>query len=109
MLSSIAVYVGAAVAELAGCFAFWAWPRLDKSPAKLIPGMISLAAFALLLTRIDGGFAGRAYTAYSGIYNASSLTWLWRVEDQTPDRWDIVGGVIRLDGAAVTLWVLRTV
>lgn len=24
------VYIGAALAEIAGCFAFWAWLRLDK-------------------------------------------------------------------------------
>ena len=53
----------ASAAEIAGCFAFWAWLRLDKSPAWLIPGMISLAAFAFLLTRIDSDFAGRAFAA----------------------------------------------
>lgn len=25
------VYIAAALAEIAGCFAFWAWLRLDKS------------------------------------------------------------------------------
>jgi small multidrug resistance family-3 protein len=25
------VYVGAAIAEIAGCFAFWGWLRLSKS------------------------------------------------------------------------------
>lgn len=63
MIASAAVYLGAAAAEIAGCFAFWAWLRLDKSPTWLIPGMISLAAFAFLLTRIDSDFAGRAFAA----------------------------------------------
>jgi small multidrug resistance family-3 protein len=63
VIASAAVYLGAAAAEIAGCFAFWAWLRLDKSPAWLIPGMISLAAFAFLLTRIDSDFAGRAFAA----------------------------------------------
>ena len=63
MIASVAVYLGAAVAEIAGCFAFWAWLRLDKSPAWLVPGMISLAVFAFLLTRIDSDFAGRAFAA----------------------------------------------
>jgi len=30
-MPSIAAYFGAAIAEIAGCFAFWAWLRLDKS------------------------------------------------------------------------------
>jgi small multidrug resistance family-3 protein len=104
MIATLALYLGAAAAEIAGCFAFWAWLRLDKSPAWLIPGMVSLAVFAFLLTRIDSDFAGRAYAAYGGVYIASSLAWLWLVEDQAPDRWDIIGAAICLTGAAVILW-----
>lgn len=32
MIATLAIYVGAALAEIAGCFAFWAWLRLDRSP-----------------------------------------------------------------------------
>nr|WP_229773727.1 YnfA family protein [Iodidimonas muriae] len=102
-MAALAVYIGAAVAEIAGCFAFWAWLRLDKSALWLAPGMISLAVFAFLLTRIDSDFAGRAYAAYGGIYIASSLAWLWLVEAQRPDRWDVIGAAICVFGAAVIL------
>ena len=34
-------YVGAALAEIAGCFALWAWLRLDKSPLWIIPGVLA--------------------------------------------------------------------
>ncbi len=104
MFASVAVYMGAAIAEIVGCFAFWAWLKLDKSPACLIPGMFSLAAFAFLLTRIDSGFAGRAYAAYGGVYIVSSLLWLWVVENKIPDRWDVLGGAVCLIGAAMILW-----
>jgi small multidrug resistance family-3 protein len=59
MLTFLA-YAGAALAEIAGCFAFWAWLRLDKSPLWLLPGMASLALFAYLLTLVDSDAAGRA-------------------------------------------------
>lgn len=65
-------YVGAALAEIAGCFSFWAWLRLGKSPLWLVPGMISLALFAWLLTLVDSDAAGRAYAAYGGVYIAAS-------------------------------------
>ena len=97
-------YIGAAIAEIAGCFAFWAWLRLDKSPWWLVPGMGSLILFAYLLTRIDSGFAGRAYAAYGGVYIAASLGWMWLVEAQRPDRWDLAGAVICLGGVAVILF-----
>ena len=65
--------MGAAVAEIAGCFAFWAWLRLDKPAWWLIPGGAALILFAYLVTLVDGIAAGRAYAAYGGIYIAASL------------------------------------
>jgi len=93
----------AAFAEIAGCFAFWAWLRLGKSPLWLLPGVLSLALFAFLLTRVDAAFAGRAFAAYGGVYIAASLAWLWAVEGTRPDRWDAAGAVLCLAGAALIL------
>lgn len=98
------IYLLAAGAEIAGCFAFWAWLRLDRSPLWLIPGMASLALFAWLLTRVDSDAAGRAYAAYGGVYIAASLMWLWLVEHRAPDRWDLIGAAICLIGASVVLF-----
>jgi small multidrug resistance family-3 protein len=102
MLTFLA-YIGAALAEIAGCFAFWAWLRLGKSVWWLVPGMASLALFAYLLTLVDSAAAGRAYAAYGGVYIASSLGWLWIVEGTRPDRWDVSGVVICLAGAALII------
>ena len=63
----------AAAAEIAGCFAFWAWLRLDKSVWWTVPGVVSLILFAILLTRVDTAFAGRAFATYGGVYIATSL------------------------------------
>ncbi|MBO9456205.1 YnfA family protein [Paracoccus sp. R12_1] len=96
-------YLIAAFAEIAGCFAFWAWARLDKSALWLIPGLASLALFAWVLTRADSAIAGRAYAAYGGVYIASSMVWMWLVEGQRPDRWDMAGLALCLIGSAVIL------
>ncbi|MDD1500395.1 YnfA family protein [Agrobacterium sp. CNPSo 3708] len=101
------VYAMAALAEIAGCFAFWVWLRMGKSVAWLIPGMVSLAAFAWLLTLVPTEAAGRAYAAYGGIYIAASLLWLWIVERHAPDRWDLAGGVVCLAGASLILFAPR--
>ena len=108
MLQALQVYVAAAIAEIAGCFAFWAWLRLGRSAFWLVPGLVSLALFAFLLTRIDAAFAGRAYAAYGGVYIAASLLWLWMVEGARPDRWDLTGAGVCLIGAAVILFGPRT-
>ncbi len=79
-MKTLAWYLLAAFTEIGGCFAFWAWLQLFKSPLWLIPGMLSLAVFAYSLTRIDSSEAGRAYAAYGGIDILSSLFWLWAVK-----------------------------
>lgn len=104
-----AAYVGAAIAEIAGCFAFWAWLRLGKPVWWLVPGMASLALFAYLLTLVDSEAAGRAYAAYGGIYIVAALGWLWSVEGLKPDRWDLTGALICLVGAAVILFGPREI
>jgi small multidrug resistance family-3 protein len=103
-MTALPVYAAAALAEIAGCFAFWAWARLDRSALWLLPGMASLALFAWLLTRIEADFAGRAFAAYGGIYILASLAWMWAVEGLRPDRWDLAGAALCLAGAAVILW-----
>ena len=72
-MKSLILYIAAAGAEIAGCFAFWAWLKLGKSGLWLIPGV-------------------------------ASLVWVWAVEGARPDRWDAIGAVICLIGAAVILF-----
>ena len=95
------IYIAAAVAEIAGCFGFWAWLRLGKSGWWLAPALLSLALFAYLLTLVDTPTAGRAFAAYGGVYIAASLTWMWLAERAAPDRYDLAGAAMCLIGAAI--------
>ncbi len=106
-MPALATFALAALAEIAGCYAVWVWARQGAPTLWLLPGLVSLAAFAWLLTRVDAGFAGRAYAAYGGVYISAALFWLWLVEGQRPDRWDLVGGGLCLAGAAVILFAPR--
>jgi small multidrug resistance family-3 protein len=105
---TLLIYGFAALAEIAGCFAVWAWMRLGASALWLIPGLASLAAFAWLLTLAPSDFAGRAYAAYGGVYVAASLGWLWAVEGARPDGWDLTGAAVVFAGAAIILFAPRT-
>ena len=102
------IYIPAAFAEICGCFCFWAWMRLGRSPLVLLPGCLSLVLFAWLLTFSPADNAGRAYAIYGGVYIAASLIWSWLVEGLPPDRWDMGGAAICLLGAAVILLGPRT-
>ncbi len=106
-MNALAVDAAASLAEIAGCFCFWAWLRLDRSPYWTIPGLFCLAAFAWLLTRVPTVQAGRAYAAYGGVYIAASLLWLWAVEGVRPDRWDLAGAGCCLLGSAIILLAHR--
>ena len=103
-MTSFAFYAIAAVAEIIGCFTFWAWLRLDKSVYWILPGIVSLVVFAILLTRIEAIFAGRTFAAYGGVYIAASLLWLWIIEGQRLDKWDILGAIICIAGAVLILF-----
>lgn len=107
-MKTVLIYALAALAEIGGCFAFWAWLKLGRSPWWALPGVASLIIFALLLTRIDSAAAGRAYAAYGGIYILASMVWMRMVEGAKPDRWDITGLCLCLAGAAVILWAPRS-
>ena len=106
-MTSFAFYAIAAVAEIIGCFAFWAWLRLDKSLYWILPGIVSLIVFAVLLTRINSMFAGRTFAAYGGVYIVASLLWLWIIEGQRLDKWDILGAIICIAGAVLILFGYR--
>lgn len=82
--------------------------REAKSILWLLPGLLSLALFAWLLSLSPAEYAGRAYAVYGGIYIATTLGWLWAVEGIRPDHWDMLGAAVSLVGAAIILWTPRS-
>jgi small multidrug resistance family-3 protein len=101
VITNLFVFAVAALFEIAGCFAFWMWLRQGRSWLVAVVGVVSLIGFALTLTRVDAGFAGRAYAAYGGVYIAASLAWLWSVEGQRPTATDLLGATLAVAGAVV--------
>ena len=95
-------------AEIAGCFAVWAWMRLGASALWLVPGLASLAAFAWLLTLAPSDAAGRAYAAYGGVYVFVAILWLWLIDGIRPSVWDAVGSLVALLGMAIIMFAPRS-
>jgi small multidrug resistance family-3 protein len=91
----------AAFFEIFGCFTFWLYIRLNKSAYWLIPGILALLIFAALLSKVQTDFAGRAYAIYGGIYIVTSLLWVYIIENQAPDKWDIIGACVCILGAFI--------
>lgn len=100
-VKTAALYFLTALAEIFGCYAFYMVIRLGKPAWWLVPSVLILAVFAWLLTLHSVGGAGRVYAAYGGVYIVGSLGWLWLVEKTTPDRWDVLGAIVCIAGAAI--------
>ena len=103
MMKTLLLFIATALAEIVGCYLPWLWLKQGKPMWLLLPAALSLALFAWLLTLHDTAGAGRVYAAYGGVYIAASLCWLWLIEGQRPDRFDLTGAAICLVGAAVIL------
>ena len=77
-------YIAAALAEIAGCFAFWAWLRRQAGvvarPRHGFAGAVRLSAHAGRCRPC----ISRAYAAYGGVYIVAALLWLWAVEGVNP-------------------------
>ncbi len=101
MTRSLVLFGLAALCEIAGCFAFWAWARRGAAPFWPVVGTAVLILFALLLANVPTAFAGRAFAAYGGIYIAASMVWMWAVEGQRPTPGDAIGATLAMAGAIV--------
>lgn len=107
VLLAVGLFAATAAAEIAGCYAAYAWLRLGRSAWWLAPGAVSLALFAWLLTLHPVVGAGRVYAAYGGVYIVASLLWLWAVESLRPTPWDLGGALLCIAGAAVIIFGSR--
>jgi small multidrug resistance family-3 protein len=105
-VKTLLLFVVTAVAEILGCYLPYLWLRQGRSVLLLLPAGASLAVFSWLLTLHPTG-AGRTYAAYGGVYVTVALFWIWMVEQQRPDRWDLLGGAVTLLGMAIIVFAPR--
>lgn len=103
ILKSFGLFVLTAVAEIVGCYLPYLWLKRNGSPWLLLPGALSLAAFAWLLT-LHPAAAGRTYAAYGGVYVAVALVWLAKVDRVTLTAWDITGAAVSIAGMGIIVW-----
>jgi len=96
-------YIGAAFAEIGGCFAFWAWARMGKSVWWLPLGVLSLILFAFLLTRVDSDAAGACICGLWRCLYRRLLDMALAGRGYPTDRWDATGAAICLIGTAIIL------
>ncbi|MEW6110073.1 MAG: YnfA family protein [Nitrospirota bacterium] len=100
---SIFYFVLAGLCEIGGGYLVWLWIRNGKSVFYAIAGAVVLILYGIIPTFQPAHF-GRVYAAYGGIFVVMSILWGWKVDGMTPDRFDIIGGVICLIGVGIIMY-----
>jgi small multidrug resistance family-3 protein len=106
VLISIALFFVAALAEIGGGYMIWKWLRERKGVLFGILGGIVLFIYGVIPTFQPAQF-GRVYAAYGGIFIISSILWGILVDRKKPDRYEILGSVIAVMGAAIIFYAPR--
>lgn len=102
-MKTLVLFLATALAEIVGCYLPYLWLKQGRSAWLLVPGFLSLALFAWLLTLHEAA-AGRVYAAYGGVYVCVALLWLWVVDQVRPSMWDFIGVAVALLGMSIIMF-----
>ena len=100
---TMAIFIAAALAELAGTYSVWRWLRLGATPLLALAGLAALFAYAVVQTYQPEDRYGRVYAAYAGVFLIGAMLWGWVVDGRAPDRFDLIGGALVLTGIVTVI------
>jgi len=106
IILSLALFFIAALLEIGGGYLVWQWLRESKGRLLGIVGGLVLFVYGIIPALQPAGF-GRVYATYGGIFIATSIVWGMIVDKKKPDRYDIIGGLVAIIGAAVIMYAPR--
>jgi len=104
---SVLYFITAGLCEIGGGYLVWLWLREGKSPWVALLGALVLILYGVVPTLQPAHF-GRVYAAYGGVFIVLSILWGWLVDKISPDRFDLIGGVLALAGVFVIMYWPRT-
>ncbi|MCS7221894.1 MAG: YnfA family protein [Anaerolineae bacterium] len=103
ILRSLFYFVLAGLCEIGGGYLVWLWLREGKSILFALLGAVVLVLYGVIPTLQPANF-GRVYAAYGGIFVVLSILWGWKIDKNTPDAFDLLGGLIALTGVFVIMY-----
>jgi small multidrug resistance family-3 protein len=106
-VKSIAYFILAGLCEIGGGYLVWIWLRENKSFWYAVAGAVVLVVYGVVPTFQPANF-GRVYAAYGGVFIVLSILWGWRIDNVTPDRFDIIGGMVSLLGVTIIMYWPRS-
>jgi len=106
ILTTIGLFLFAAVLEIGGGYLVWKWLRDHKGKVFGLVGALILFTYAIIPTFQPADF-GRVYATYGGIFVLVSILWGYWIDKKRPDRFEIIGSIIVLIGVAVMFYFPR--
>lgn len=104
--TSVGLFLLAALAEIGGGYLVWLWIRQKKKIIFGIVGGIILFTYGIIPTLQPSNF-GRIYAAYGGFFIISSILWGMLVDRKRPDKFEILGSMVAVLGAAIIFYAPR--
>ncbi|HET6589351.1 MAG TPA: YnfA family protein [Candidatus Nitrosocosmicus sp.] len=106
ILSTVGLFVFAALLEIGGGYLVWLWLKERKRISFGLIGGVFLFIYGIIPTLQPSNF-GRVYAAYGGIFVVMAIAWGLLIDKKRPDRYEIIGGTIVLIGTAIIFYAPR--
>jgi small multidrug resistance family-3 protein len=108
IIHSLGLFVLAGLCEIGGGYLVWQWWRNGMHWSIGLLGAAVLILYGIVPTYQPSGF-GRVYAAYGGIFIMLAMLWGEIVDGISPDRYDLMGGLMCLIGVSVMMYYPRSV
>lgn len=105
-LKALSIFVIAGILEIGGGYMIWMWLRKGYSMGYGLVGALILTGCAIVTTFQSSSF-GRVSATYGAFFIVMSLIWAAYFDDFKPDRYDIIGSIVCVLGAAIIYYAPR--
>ncbi len=105
-ISSLGLFLLAALGEIGGGYLIWLWIRQKKKIILGVVGGVVLFTYGIIPTFQPSNF-GRVYAAYGGFFIIASILWGMFVDKKKLDRYEIIGSLVAVLGAAIIFYAPR--
>ena len=105
-IRSIIVFILAGFCEIGGGYLVWLSLKEGKPFWYGIVGGLILALYGVVATLQTQNFA-RVYATYGGIFIVMSLLWSYKIDNYSPDKFDIIGALVALLGVGIIYYAPR--
>jgi small multidrug resistance family-3 protein len=106
ILTSIGIFIFAALLEISGGYLIWRWLKNHQGKIVGLIGGLILFSYSVVMTLQPENF-GKVYAAYGGIFVIFSLLWGYWIDKKKPDRFEIFGSIVVLIGISIMFYFPR--